>query len=63
MINWFQNCKVQVYLEGHKNLKNLPLSFGVTEEYQEYFFFQILWPSQNKWTLRYGLYSTIKNAN
>ena len=44
---------VHIFWEGHRNLKNLPLSYDIiVKSKQSWIFFQILWPSQKKWTLK-----------
>ena len=46
--------KVKVFWEGHKNLKKSPNSLTLLSTSVKKLgdFFEILWPSQNMWTLR-----------
>ena len=48
MYNWF---KVHIFWEGHKSLRNLPLTFDYSTYSQRGRFRKILWPSQYIWTL------------
>ena len=47
-------CKVHIFWEGHKILRNLPLTFDCMYCSQKLVedFARFLWPSQNIWTLR-----------
>ena len=49
-----KSCKVHIFWEGHKILRNLPLTFDrmyCSQKLGEDFA-KILWPSQNIWTLQ-----------
>ena len=45
--------KLQVFWEGHKTLKNIPLYFEFKKRWE---IVQILWASHNIWILRYSLF-------
>ena len=53
--SWFVCDKVHIFCEGHKILRNLPLSFDwhyLHKTKVRGIFRKILWPSQNLWTLK-----------
>ena len=55
------NVKVHIFWEGHKILRNLPLTFDCMYCSQKLGedFAKILWPSQNIWTLKLETFETI----
>ena len=53
VLSLVRNFKVHIFWEGHKNLRNLPLTFDCMYCGQKLVedFAKFLWPSQNIWTL------------
>ena len=65
MIDSHQNCKVHIFWEGHKYLRNLHRRFDCyyTGSNLRWRFLKYSWPSQNIWTLQYWWLSIKYHSN